>query len=79
MKFVVLVLVVGGMLLWLFGRGRRSLGPRKPEAGAPPQAPQAMITCAHCGVHLPREDAVEHDGRSYCSQAHQIAGPAGRE
>jgi uncharacterized protein len=79
MKYVVLVLVVGGMLLWLLGRGRRSSGSGQGGAGSAPGAPKAMVSCAHCGVHLPREDALQHDGRSYCSQAHQIAGPAGRE
>jgi uncharacterized protein len=34
-----------------------------------------MVRCAHCGVHLPREEALA-DGRLwYCSQAHLTQGP----
>jgi len=32
-----------------------------------------MVRCAHCGVHLPREDAVTEGGDFYCSRAHLTA------
>ena len=28
------------------------------------------VRCAHCQVYLPRDEAVESDGRSYCSREH---------
>ena len=28
------------------------------------------MRCAHCQVYLPRDEAVESDGRSYCSREH---------
>jgi uncharacterized protein len=72
MKYL-LVLVVVAVLLWLmFGRRRGSGGTRKPAA---PPAPAAMIACAHCGVHLPRSDAVGSGAQWFCSEAHRIAGP----
>lgn len=27
--------------------------------------------CAVCGVHVPESEALEHDGRYYCSVAHK--------
>jgi uncharacterized protein len=33
------------------------------------------VRCAHCGVHLPKADALEQGGRSYCCRAHQDLGP----
>jgi uncharacterized protein len=73
MKFliVLLVVVVAG---WLLLRGRRR---DLPEARrAPPGAlPQAMVQCRHCGVHLPRNEAIGEEGASYCSEAHRLAGP----
>jgi uncharacterized protein len=48
---------------------------RRARKARPPQA-QPMVACAHCGVHLPRSDAVaDGAGRLFCGDAHRIAGP----
>jgi uncharacterized protein len=73
MKFVILAVAIV-LLLWLvFGRrGRRgAAAPRRPPAGGA----EGMVACAHCGVHLPRSEALEGGVRLYCSDAHRIAGP----
>ncbi|MFM8636874.1 MAG: PP0621 family protein [Betaproteobacteria bacterium] len=52
-------------------------------AGAPgPAEPEPMVACAHCGLLLPRSDAVPSaaqpdDGRVhyFCCEAHRRAGP----
>jgi uncharacterized protein len=31
---------------------------------------EGMVRCAHCGIHLPRSEAVVSRGRTYCSTAH---------
>jgi uncharacterized protein len=37
-----------------------------------------MVSCAHCGLHLPEADALPGpDGAHYCSEAHRRAGPRG--
>lgn len=83
MKWLVLAVVVVGLLWWL-GRGRS--GPRRDAEGeptAPPQHPRAtpqpepMVPCAHCGVLLPRAEALSggEPSRPYCSDAHRRAGP----
>jgi uncharacterized protein len=30
-----------------------------------------MVECAHCGLHLPRSEAIEAAGQSYCSAEHR--------
>ena len=36
--------------------------------------PQAMMECAHCGLHLPQKDAVtDAQGRHYCGAEHRQA------
>lgn len=68
-------IIVLVLLLW-FGKGRSggaagSAAPRRREPG-----PQAMVSCAHCGLHLPQPDAVEGEGgRHYCSAEHRRLGP----
>ncbi len=43
-----------------------------------PPAPQDMVACALCGLHLPRPDAVSgNDGRLYCSQEHRQSAAGG--
>ena len=36
---------------------------------------EAMVRCAHCGVHLPGSEAVTKEGVGFCSQAHASLGP----
>ncbi len=76
MKYL-LVLVVVVVVLWLMLRGRESSvsTPRRRRHGRATEA-QAMVVCAHCGVHLPRPEALtDTQGRAYCSDAHRLAGP----
>jgi uncharacterized protein len=65
--------------LWLLRRAMRSLRARAaaatPPVAAPTTAPQVMVRCAHCGVHLAQADAVEAQGRHYCDTSHRDAGP----
>jgi uncharacterized protein len=55
--------------------GRRRDG-KGPPPGAAPPPPQPMLACAHCGVHLPRAEALmDPAGRPFCTEAHRLAGP----
>ncbi|RPH45588.1 MAG: hypothetical protein EHM87_05805 [Burkholderiales bacterium] len=52
------------------------------EAGREPRrpnAPELMMQCAVCGVHLPGSEARFSGGKVYCSDAHRdaagVAGP----
>jgi uncharacterized protein len=29
-----------------------------------------MVRCAHCGLHIPENEAVTMQGRYYCSKEH---------
>jgi len=66
---ILLFLVVVFVLLWLL-RGATS---RRRGGAPPPQAPQEMIACAHCGVHLPRDEALPGRGGVFCGDAHRTA------
>jgi uncharacterized protein len=74
MKFVLLLLAVLLLLWMLFGRARRR-GDGSSRAEPPSGQTEAMVTCAHCGVHLPRSEALSAAELSYCSPAHRDAGP----
>ncbi len=37
-------------------------------------APKNMVRCRYCGLHLPEDQALCIDGRSYCSEEHKLLG-----
>jgi uncharacterized protein len=74
MKYLLLIAVVVGVL-WLVRARSSRLKPPPSRADQPakPVSPQAMVVCPHCGVHLPRSDAVAGAQGLYCSDAHRRA------
>ena len=70
-----LVVIVALVVLWLLLRGlfRRARGEDPSSRKPPPAAPQAMLACAHCGVHLPRDEALPGRGGVFCGEAHRAA------
>ena len=61
---------------WTYQRSRASGAAR--SAGTPPSPKatpqvQEMVTCAHCGIHLPHDEAVAGTRGAYCSTAHRQA------
>jgi uncharacterized protein len=71
MKFVLLAFAVL-VLLWLLrGGARRVRPPGRSRVDA--SAPQDMLSCAHCGVHMPRDEALPGRGGVFCGDAHRAA------
>ena len=70
MKYLLLIAVIA--VIWWVVKNR-SQRPVRRSSGKPP-APEMMVTCAHCGVHIPQSDSVVDDGRHFCSEAHRQAG-----
>ncbi len=72
---IFLFVIAAFVLLWLLRRGQG--GRRGPPPGARPQnpaaEPQPMLACAHCGVHLPRDEALPGKGGVFCGDAHRAA------
>lgn len=72
MKYLLLAaLLFVAYMIWRNGRiaGRDGRSRQAP----PPAAPQDMVRCPVCGVHLPRPDAVAgSNGVLYCSLEHRL-------
>lgn len=76
-----LILLLLGVVVawWLLGRAARIRGgdptrtdePGKSDTARPSQD---MVQCAHCGVHLPRPEALSEGGELYCSESHRLLG-----
>jgi uncharacterized protein len=77
-RLLILLVIVVGVAWWLLGRNARVAAARRDADASPaskPEAAQDMIACAHCGVHLPRGDALLEGERVYCSDDHRRLGP----
>jgi uncharacterized protein len=80
MKYL-LIFIVLFIAIWLFRKGQRKEEQEAARKARPvPQktpptvgAPQAMLRCAHCGLHLPATDAIAGPAGVYCSVAHRQA------
>ena len=48
----------------------------RPKNGRPPAVdqPESMVRCAHCGIHLPRSEALMTNGETWCSSEHAKLG-----
>jgi len=73
MKLILLLLAIAALLWLVRGTVRRARPPRERGTDANPPAPQAMLRCAHCGLHLPRDEALPGRGGVFCDAAHRAA------
>lgn len=73
-RLLVLLLVVAVLLWWLFGRTRG----RGAATSGKAAEPVTFAVCAHCGVHVPKHEAIVDGDAAYCSDAHRLAGPKDR-
>jgi uncharacterized protein len=65
-KLLLLVLVgIVALLLWK-GLARKARPGDGPRAGG-----ERMVGCSQCGVHLPISEALEAEGRYFCSEEHR--------
>ncbi len=71
MKYLIWLLIIL-VAIWAFKRSRRSSKPPADQA-APPTMPSSMVSCAHCGLHLPQDEAVTGERGLYCSTEHRAA------
>jgi uncharacterized protein len=77
MKLLVLIAVIAAVL-WLTRALRKPQLPPTPDRPAERAGSEEMVSCAQCGVHLPRSEAFPGRGGVFCSEAHRTAFEGGR-
>ncbi len=68
---VLLVLVIAAV--WLVKRALA--GGKRPPVAQKPAVEGDLVSCARCGVHLPRAEARGAGEGLYCSEEHARLGP----
>ncbi|MDX1804906.1 MAG: PP0621 family protein [Alcanivorax sp.] len=74
MGFIRLLII--GLLLYLAWRVVKQLLPGAPSSTSQnpshsDDAPEQMVKCMQCGVHVPASEAFSYRGQHFCSQEHQ--------
>ena len=73
MKFLLLIVLVL-IVIWVMRGGPRIDVPKAPRSPpAPPPKGEDMLSCAQCGLHLPRGEALPGRGGVFCGDAHRAA------
>lgn len=65
--FLLLAIAIYFAIVW----ARRNRGESKTTESARTNSrkfPVTMISCAHCGLHFPEDEAVLGDGKKFCSE-----------
>ena len=73
-RLVVLILLVVAAA-WFIRRALRRAS--RTDAEKQPPVQSDLVSCAHCGMHLPRAEARLTGERLYCSEEHARLGPGG--
>ncbi|MGQ0510047.1 MAG: PP0621 family protein [Betaproteobacteria bacterium] len=71
---LILIVLIVLLVLWLLRRALAAGKRAEPPSGGGATAPE-LVSCAHCGVNLPRAEARSAGGRHYCSEEHWRLGP----
>lgn len=65
-KLILLLIAIAVIYFFLKSVRNKAQG----QQDAPKPQTQDMVSCQYCGVHLPKSDAVQANGKYYCSTAH---------
>ena len=68
---LILIGIIIVLVVWLLKRALAGPSREKSQPGAQGD----LVSCAHCGVNLPKSDARSAGGNYFCSEEHWRAGP----
>jgi len=67
MRYLLLIIAVIAAVLIL----KQLYGPRKKPTIKKIPASTTIVRCEHCGVHIPKEEALYVDQQYFCSEEHR--------
>lgn len=74
MSRLILIVVIIALVYWLLTAPRRQQRKQEQEQQQQPaKNAQDMVSCAQCGLNLPKSEGVFVDGKYFCSTAHSLA------
>jgi uncharacterized protein len=71
LRVLLLLAVVIAVVLWWKHQKRGHRGTEPAPGDAEVKAPEAMLRCAECGLHLPASQSLPGRGGVFCSTQHR--------
>ena len=65
---LIILLAIAFFAYRLFMAWKRSS--QRPTEKQRPEQVESVVRCHHCQLHIPENEAIEYQGRYYCSQKH---------
>jgi len=71
-KLLFWIIIIAGIVLYIRHQMKKS---QREDQGATPPATHTTKTarCEYCGLHLPEDEAVRRDDKTFCSWEHADA------
>ena len=69
MRYLILLGLVFAVIWWL--KLNRASSSNNTSSNNGTTTTQHMVRCAHCGLHLPENEAIRSPHAVYCSEAHR--------
>jgi len=69
---LLLLIAIAFVVMAIIRTYQRSLN--RPPASKPSHEVEDMVKCAHCGVNLPRSEAIYSGGDFFCTPEHKQLG-----
>jgi uncharacterized protein len=66
----ILLLAVGVWLIYTLLKNYGRSVEKEEEPASPSQIEEDMVRCVHCGVHLPRSEAIQSQDEFFCCDEH---------
>lgn len=70
MSRLILIVAIVALVYWLLSSYRR----QTPKQDESPNS-QDMVSCAYCGIHLPKSESIVANEKYYCCTAHSRGQP----
>lgn len=77
LKYLLWVVVIISALLItrVFTQKKPFIAPPRSDKPPAPKGSEGMVRCAHCGIYLPRSEALMSNNHTWCSLDHAKLGP----
>ncbi|MGB2817577.1 MAG: PP0621 family protein [Burkholderiaceae bacterium] len=71
----ILFFLLLAIVIYVMWRSRQRRDKRPSSPAVEEQMPQAMVSCATCGLHVPRQEALLLGDRFFCCEEHRRQPP----
>jgi uncharacterized protein len=66
MSRLIFIVAVIGLVYWLLKSYRKSASQDEPS-----NATEDMVRCMKCGIHIPKSESLQKDGKYFCCEDHR--------